>query len=1029
MKNNNLHLFCAFLLTAAAGGAQTLFNATPTRVLGQPRPNVATVSPNYIEGRELATPQGIALDTTVSPPILYVADTGNNRILAWRDATTGGNGVKADKVIGQRDFFSTLPQGSGTNSGLNNPTGLLVDSHGHLWVVDSGDNRILRYPRPFEQTEGIAVPDLVVGQKDFSTRAINQGLAAPNETTLAFMTGTTPLRGGIAFDPAGNLWVADTANNRVLRFPVARLDANGAAADLVFGQADFNSRVALGITAANRTNKTGLNFPAYIIVDSASRVYATDRLGRAVVWNPPYTTNTPASRVVGVSGTAGISAGSIGVSPTGSLAAGEGMFFIDGNLAVVDAAAHRILKFPPYTSWPAETPQQPSPVADVVIGQANFTSGESNRGGKEAVANGFYAPIAAAPSSGGTELYVVDALNHRAIRLGGKPGYGNALQVFGQPGFTSGSPNLVEGREFHTFDAFTAISGTNAFTAPGAGVATDGVRVYVADSLNHRILGFRDVRGIKNGQQADLVIGQTDFLRTVVDAGANNPNDLGLNTPAGIAVDIGGNLWVADSGNGRVLRFPRPFDQPPGSIRANLVLGQANFNTKFTDPTSRNMSRPYGIAFTPDLNVIVSDAAHNRVLFFRKPDGDYTNGQAAEKVFGQPDFNSSTGSNSAPQRLISPAGVSVDGANRLYVADTGRARVAIFDAGATTQDPTPIFLIDTAPQTNSPMNSPHAVYVSPFNGEIWVADSRGGTGSLGRILRYPRYDLLVQNPAPEFILPTAGRYPFSVALDQFGNLVATDGSNRTLFYYPGLAVRQAANFYLLTQRALAPNTYASVGTFGPPFSDQTAVFDRVPMNTTLADTQVLLNEQPVPLHFVSPSQINFYVPNGAPQTGNAELLITRESTGQVLGSGTVPLTNVAPGMFTKDNNGTGQIAAVNQDGTINSASNPAARGTFISLYGTGVGVLSGSPADGDVPSGPVNVSYPTRVFMGAGFVPDENIQYSGLAGCCVGLWQVNVKIPENTAPSGTVPVQVILNNVPNYDAATGQRTTIAVKQQ
>ena len=64
-----------------------------------------------MEGREFNGPQGVALDMNVNPPILYVADTGNNRVLGFRNANTFSNGQKADIVIGQVDFQSTFTQG------------------------------------------------------------------------------------------------------------------------------------------------------------------------------------------------------------------------------------------------------------------------------------------------------------------------------------------------------------------------------------------------------------------------------------------------------------------------------------------------------------------------------------------------------------------------------------------------------------------------------------------------------------------------------------------------------------------------------------------------------------------------------------------------------------------------------------------------------------------------------------------------------------------------------------------------------
>ena len=102
------------------GHAQITLNTVPTREIGQPQllanpfafPNV---NPNLVEGRELNTPYGVALDTSVTPPRLYVSDSGNNRILAWKDAAAFTNGAKADLVIGQRDFFSTGANGPGTS--------------------------------------------------------------------------------------------------------------------------------------------------------------------------------------------------------------------------------------------------------------------------------------------------------------------------------------------------------------------------------------------------------------------------------------------------------------------------------------------------------------------------------------------------------------------------------------------------------------------------------------------------------------------------------------------------------------------------------------------------------------------------------------------------------------------------------------------------------------------------------------------------------------------------------------------------
>src|SRR4030081_1476311 len=89
--------------------AQLNLNKTPSRALGWPKLAVSNFNPNLVEGRELNQPQGLALDNTVTPPVLYVSDLANNRVLAWKNASSFSNGAMADFVIGQKDFFSTTP--------------------------------------------------------------------------------------------------------------------------------------------------------------------------------------------------------------------------------------------------------------------------------------------------------------------------------------------------------------------------------------------------------------------------------------------------------------------------------------------------------------------------------------------------------------------------------------------------------------------------------------------------------------------------------------------------------------------------------------------------------------------------------------------------------------------------------------------------------------------------------------------------------------------------------------------------------
>ena len=167
--------------------------------------------------------------------------------------------------------------------------------------------------------------------------------------------------------------------------------------------------------------------------------------------------------------------------------------------------------------------------------------------------------------------------------------------------------------------------------------------------LFRSVLGFKDARAVGTDSRAvltakaDIVIGQGDLMHSTANYPGGDPlvpTSQGLLRPVGLAVDASGNLYVADSGNGRVIRFPSPFLRPQiSAFQADLVLGQFSGNSKIQDASSATMNAPFGLALFADGSLAVSDAAHNRILLFRRPTGgDFTTGQAAAVVLGQSDF-------------------------------------------------------------------------------------------------------------------------------------------------------------------------------------------------------------------------------------------------------------------------------------------------------------------------------------------------------------------------------------------------------
>src|SRR5262249_25507865 len=150
-------------------------------------------------------------------------------------------------------------------------------------------------------------------------------------------------------------------------------------------------------------------------------------------------------------------------------------------------------------------------------------------------------------------------------------------------------------------------------------------------------------------------------------------------------------------------------------------------------------------------------------------------------------------------------------------------------------------------------------------------------------------------------------------------------------------------------------------------TDQQTTF---PMPRTLADIQVLFNGQTTPLYYVSPSQINFVVPMNAPTSGTAQIEVIQPSTGRVYAAGSVGMQPNSPALPTTDcGKPNRQAAAINlQDGTINTTTNGAARGTFISLYATGQGFVPNAPADGVPPNGEFKTPLTPRININGNFL-------------------------------------------------------------
>ena len=1048
------------VFTAAGSFAQQSIplNTLPSRIVGHPQMETTTIissAPNLVEGRELFSPEGVAIDASVSPPIVYIADTGNNRVLAWQNAASFQNGQKADLVIGQQDMYHTSAQGPGGTfqTGLAAPTGLIVDGSGNLYVADTNNNRILRYPKPFAQFQqnGNVTPDLWVGQASVKTNAPNTNGSVDKQ---GLNLSGSPFPINMALDASNNLWVVDGGNRRVLRFPASQIAAGGGSqtADLVLGQVNFSSTNQPAPSSSNRSLANAFAIPIGIAFDSKGNLYVTDSstdlsVGRVLVFSPvngQFSIGQSATRIMGV----------LPASPSQDtqdrvfMEVPTSVFFVASaaKMGVVDAFSSRILLFDTIDKWP-DPSTAVSPSASFAFGQPDC----HNRGRNAAAtytpapsASTVFQPLAAAFFN--NELYVSDTGNSRLIVLpvangtancAQAPGtvLGSATRLLGQDTFAMIQPNLIEGREFYF------LTGTGSGIAADSGVAVDNnsapPHLYVADTYNNRILGFNDFRSLAAGSKADLVLGQSDFSSGLCNV-TNNANAMSAATvcrPTGLAVDSNGDLYVADTGNNRILRFPSPFAHQGTPQPADLVLGQRQFTFSITDPTSSTMSAPYGLAIAGSNGLLASDAAHNRVLFFPfTANGSFVggadNGKAATKVFGQQDFSTTTSGNDVTQ-FNSPHGISTDNESRLYVADSGNSRVQIFDHIFSSVSPNTGARADLS---LGGFSQPRAVFVNQLTSEIWVGDTSS------TVRKFPNYATILLNPASTASVSSAGA-ALALTQDQYGDLIIADQTNRVGFYFPALQGVNGGN--QLLSRALSPDLFSilcSPGSacdptkrqsiFGPNTANSGDLPSPFPLPTALGDVQVLFNGTQAPLYYVSPSQINWVVPMSAPTSGTADVQVVQVSTGRVFAAGPVAMAPYSPAILMTEYTGAlRQAAVINQDGTVNSATNPAPRGSFISIYATGQGNVPNAPPDGALVNAPHTATIPVRVNINGAYVDsmaydstsdipqNQWLQYNGL-NVFPGLWQINVYIPHAVVPGTKIPLVIVGQGQTNTDPGT-----------
>lgn len=319
-----------------------------------------------------------------------------------------------------------------------------------------------------------------------------------------------------------------------------------------------------------------------------------------------------------------------------------------GKVFVADSNHNRILRFASFSALSNGAD------AEVVIGQPDFTATVS-----AATTTNLFAPRGITVDTDG-RLWVADFRNHRVLRFddaSNKATGAAADGVLGKANFTDDDSELSQ----------TGIG------FPYAVALDDAGNLFVGSSAHDRVLMFADAANLSDGAAATLVLGQDDFDTNTSAATIDR-----MAAPTGLVVDSSGNLFVADQGNHRILRFDDAANKTTGAD-ADAVLGQPDFTTVTSGISATTLNGPRALTVSSDGTLWVADTNNNRIIGFPDP-GSLPNGSAATLFLGQADLDSSTAGLSQNE-LDTPRGLSLDSTDRLYVADSDNNRVVVFEKG------------------------------------------------------------------------------------------------------------------------------------------------------------------------------------------------------------------------------------------------------------------------------------------------------------------------------------------------------------
>jgi uncharacterized protein (TIGR03437 family) len=448
-------------------------------------------------------------------------------------------------------------------------------------------------------------------------------------------------------------------------------------------------------------------------------------------------------------------------------------------------------------------------------------------------------------------------------------------------------------------------------------------------------------------------------------------------------------------------------DAPSGRISGvPAAAGGFSFTVQVTDSAGASVYQSLSISIVAGVSISTASLAGGTV--------GVPYSQVLAAAGGTPPYRWSVSSGALAAGLgLDPAGA-IGGTPS--AAGTFSLTIQVTDSGGGTASRA--FAVTIAPAVQPLKINTPAALPGGATGSVYLQtfSASGGTppynwsltsGSLPLSLQFNASGILTGTPIVD------GNFTFTVQVADAAGATASQSFSLTVAPVAVLAdapMLNGASF----QAAIAPGAIVSI--FGAEMALGPQSASAAPLPTNLNGTSVLFNGTPLPLFYVSTSQVNAQVPFEV-AAGQAAIALVRGTSISAVKQVTV--SPVSPGIFTVNQSGSGAGVVTHANFSLVNASSPAKAGEYLSIFCTGLGALQPPvPTGGGAPVPPPLVT--ASVTAAIGGVPAQ-VTFAGAAPGFVGLYQVNVQVAPGTPPGSQQPLELRVNGLP------GNTVTVAVQ--